>query len=175
MNGQRGIRQNGLKTAVKVNVLPEFSLQDEDGYTRHSNEFHPGFFVWLRQLGCHYARKQASQLSRLEILDPIRLVLISPCAPADARAFRRQRLGKTVCALLSDTHLRTFTTMSMRRQAAPPWWSYLGDPKLGDPLQNGGIVITRSSGEIHYHYRSIKAGDHPGRVELEKAMRTLKL
>jgi len=158
-----------------VNVFPEFSLQDEDGYTRHANEFHPGLFVWLRQLGCHYARQQAAQLCRLEVLDPIKLILISPSPPRDARAFRRRRLGKTACALLSDTHLRTYTTMAMRRQTSPPWWSYLGEAKLGDPLQNGGIVMTRPSGEIHYHYRSVKAGDHPSRQELEKAMRRLKL
>jgi hypothetical protein len=158
-----------------VNVFPEFSLQDEDGYTRYTNEFHPALFVWLRQLGCHYARKQAAQLRKLDLLDPIKLVLISPSPPADARRFRRRQLKETVCVLLSDTHLRTYQSMSMRRQTRAPLWSLLGDAKLGDPLQNGGIVLTRPNGEIHYHHRSQKAGDHPTRDELQKAMRRLKL
>lgn len=158
-----------------MSVFPDFSLQDEDGYTRHSSEFHPALFLWLRQLGCHYARRQAAQIRRLEILDPIRLVLISPNPPSDARAFRRHQLGKTACALLSDTHLRTYQALEMRRQTRPPLWSYLGDAKLGDPLQNGGIVLTRPSGEIHYYYRSRQAGDHPKSDDLQKAMRRLKL
>ena len=164
-----------LLDSATMSVFPDFSLQDEDGYLRYSNEFHPALFVWLRQLGCHYARKQAAQLCKLEILDPIKLVLISPSPPSDARAFRRRHLGKTVCALLSDTPLRTYQTMSMKRQARPPIWAWLGDAKLGDPLQNGGIVLTRPNGEIHFHHHSYKAGQHPKSAELQKAMRRLKL
>lgn len=158
-----------------MTVFPDFSLQDEDGYTRHSSEFHPALFLWLRQLGCHHARRQAAQMRKLELLDPIRLVLISPSPPYDARAFRRQYLDKTTCALLSDTHLRTYQAAELNRQTRPPLWSYLGDPKLGDPLQNGGIMLTRPNGEVHYCYRSRKAGDHPSSEELRKAMRRLKL
>ncbi|MCW5872325.1 MAG: hypothetical protein KIS61_34055, partial [Candidatus Eremiobacteraeota bacterium] len=158
-----------------MTVFPDFSLQDEDGYTRHSSEFHPGLFLWLRQLGCHYARRQAAQIRRLELLDPIRLVLISPSPPYDARAFRRHHLGQTACALLSDTHLRTYESLEMKRQHRPPLWSYLGEAKLGDPLQNGGAILTRPNGEIHYTYLSVRAGDHPKVDELQRAMRRLKL
>ena len=154
-----------------MTVFPDFSLQDEDGYLRQSNEFHPALFVWLRQLGCRYARKQVRQIRRLDIIDAIKIVFISPSAPPDARPFRRLHLKNFPCALLSDTHLKTY---GRNRQTKPPFWSFL-DPKLGDPLQNGQILVTQPNGQIHYHFLAHKAGDQPNTAEFQRALRRLQL
>jgi hypothetical protein len=154
-----------------MNVFTDFSLQDEDGYLRQSNEFHPGLFVWLRQLGCRYARKQVAQLRKLEILPPVSLVLISPSAPPQARPLRRTYLKGLRCALLSDTQLKTFGN---NRQEKPPFWSFL-DQQLGDPLQNGRIQLTRSNGQIQYQFEAHKAGQQPNTAEFQRAVRMLRL
>ena len=164
-------------------VFPECSLQDEDGFSRNCNEFHPGLFVWLRQLGCRFARQQAAQLAQLEIPEEVKLVLITPSAPADCRAFRRGRLPHTACVLLCDTRLRTHSIFGFQRSAARPNWfkgllarlQFGQGPVQGDERQNGGVVITHASGEIHYRYSSRDAGDHPGREDLLRALRKLRV
>jgi len=166
-----------------VLVFPEYSLQDEDGFSRNLSEFHPSLFVWLRQLGCRFARQQAAQLAHLGLPEGVTLVLIAPSAPADWRSFRRRRLAKTPCVLLCDTRLRTHPVFGFHRQPAAPGWSngllarlQFGEgPVQGDERQNGGVVITHSSGEIHYRYTSRVAGDHPYKEDLLRAMRKLKV
>ncbi|MBN9418826.1 MAG: hypothetical protein J0I12_25465 [Candidatus Eremiobacteraeota bacterium] len=154
-----------------MTVFPDFSLQDEDGYLRHTSEFHPALFVWLRQLGCRYARAQIQQLRKLDILDPVKLVLISPCPPPQARLFRRQHLQRLPCALLSDTQFKTYEQNRLKK---PPFWSFL-DKTLADPLQNGKIILTRPSGQIHFRYLAYKASDRPDTGEFLKTLRRLRL
>lgn len=102
-----------------------------------------------------------------------------------AKIFRDDHLTQVDCLILCDPELKSYQAMgwqksllalfnpaTLLRGAGAFRQGYRQSAVVqGDPLQNGGLLVTDQAGHSLYQYASTGPGDHP---EIEKVLQVLK-
>lgn len=111
-------------------------------------------------------------------------MLVAQGTPAQAAIFREDVAIGSSCVLLCDSQLHSYAafrwTNDWYRLFYPVvWWRALRlvvsgfrqGSLQGDPLRNGGVILTGAGGRILYRRDSLWPGDHPELAELRSQMK----
>ncbi len=136
--------------------------------------------VFVRHFGCVFCKQQVAELKSVAPQIEARgvdLVVVGNGTVSEARRFQEEQgIG---FRLLTDPSGRAYRQAGMRRGLATVVGpSVLGrglvafargfrqTEVLGDPLQQGGVLVVAAGGQVIFRYISRRAGDHPSTTAL---------
>ena len=156
--------------------LAQAQILDETGQPRTVGELwkdSPVVIMWVRHFGCIGCTAQVEEFKPeiQKLRDAkIHFTIIGSGAANFVQGFK-ERLELDV-PVYSDEKRVTYTALKMRRglltMVDPRMlknillpFKYRQREIMGDPLQQGGVVVIRPEGRITYEYISKYNGDHP--------------
>ena len=157
-------------------ALAAAEILDEEGKPHPVAELwsdQPAVIMWVRHFGCLLCTAQVEefkpQIQKLRDAG-VSFAVIGSGAPNFVRGFK-DRMGLDV-PVFSDEKRTSYKALQMKRGL-----STLLDPRIfknflapfkyrqrktmGDPLQQGGVVVVRRDGQMPFKHISQFAGDHP--------------
>jgi len=135
----------------------------------------PLVLVFLRHFGCLFAKQQTDELKRHHAAlcaTGAEVVAIGNGQIEEARAFATEEqlpfslltdpTGQSYCAVELKRGIGTALKPSVFARALRARWAGFHQTKtVGDPLQQGGVLVFSAGGREVYRYVSDSAGDHP--------------
>jgi peroxiredoxin len=169
--------EDGLQSLAATNVL------DSDGRTVRLGDLwreRAVVLVFVRHFGCIFCKQQVAELKGVVEQIEARgaeLVVLGNGSVEDARRFgREQGIG---FRLLTDPTGQSYRQAGMRHGLATVVgpgvlgrglvaWArgFRQSEVLGDPLQQGGVLVIAAGGHEVFRYVSRRAGDHPSTTQL---------